>query len=1129
MENKKISQLDPYSGSPDSFDIPGVADGQTLKTNLGAAIQQKITSQRLLSPSDLKTVNGVPITGPGDLALDVANPFKGRFPAGTTETENLPTGEGVPRVGDYAYVDTVDGNDEPVLKVYDCVVDGTWHDSGRTADPANVNTFADGQQLGLVHINPDLDTGGHDNVPSAEAVKGLQTRLYGEEDTESEAAVALPSSTTFSKGFRNGTAESDTVYFPAGTVRGGVVNLTPYREQGFTKIRVTVAQGGYYGYITFLKTTALPAEEKTFAELGDVLSARHSAYNKMLVSCPASESENKVTTVDIPEDAVAVWVCYRAAADGSSAAATMRKPQSLAAAGGHRDGDIDTLRRLAEEQAARPVPAVADTLESDDPAAALSAAQGKRLADLTLQTVEPENLLDPASVKTGYYVRKDNGAEATGLSAVYGCTGFFEIPPEGICCDNVIAMQGTNGIPAVIYNESKTRVATAGTAAGRVAVNPAGHDDWRYVRFNIAGGDTGVYRGLTPPPYTPWFAPYLRMKDGTVADGAVTMAKLAFAKTVTGKNLLDPATIQAGSAVRHTDGRVVNASKYGATGLIPVSPRGLVLNHAPSSPGSIGMGLAVYGPDGAYLRGKAADGPTAVYTYRDGDAYVRFTANTAWSQLQVEEGAEPTAYEPYEERLVIDPAVLPGTGSAAETHHHYADGVEVVLPPEILVTQGDSLQLFYRPMVKAVNPYAFDILAVCKSGKFYPRYLQLDTAYASGGAVAYLAAGTRALTVSVSVSSSVAVAEGGSTIRVIPVPSSPASPVNILLVGASRIEGGAISKELHRRLAGTDGVDISAATLSSRSCFANPKGLGLTNVNFVGRQANDGARQDGRSGRHIKDIATAATNIYTFRFTPGGQVLNQGDVYSQGTLRFTVRGSNADAGDLECTLDSGSGSPAAAGTLTLVSGSGSDSLDYTSVDIDNSNPFWNADPAAYGGEVGVSFRRYADIYCDGAPVDIFILHLCDNDIFNQPNTATIAGYVRTLLRAYHRDYPSGKFIIATSCLPDLGGGMGASYAGNADNTYWARARQYWAYCKAVYSLAAEEEFASFSILATSFVEFDAENLYYYHNVATSNRSAVTERLGYNGLHFGAPGQKTIADSLFHAVCHALNQINNPAS
>lgn len=167
MENKKISQLDPYSGSPDSFDIPGVADGQTLKTNLGQAIQRKIQSERLLRPSDLKTVNGVLLTGPGDVALDVANPFKGRFPAGTTETENLPSGNGVPRVGDFAYVDTVDGNNNPVLKIFDCLSDGVWHDSGRTADPANVNTFADGQQLGQVHITKNLKNGREQDVLSA--------------------------------------------------------------------------------------------------------------------------------------------------------------------------------------------------------------------------------------------------------------------------------------------------------------------------------------------------------------------------------------------------------------------------------------------------------------------------------------------------------------------------------------------------------------------------------------------------------------------------------------------------------------------------------------------------------------------------------------------------------------------------------------------------------------------------------------------------------------------------------------------------------------------------------------------------------------------------------------------------
>lgn len=168
MENKKISQLDPYSGNPDSFDIPGVADGQTLKTNLGAAIQQKINSQRLLRPSDLKTVNGVPLTGPGDIALELVHPFKGWYDS----LEGLQAAVGSPKVGDYAYIKSAMAGNPAAI--YECATAGTWSDSGRTVDVSNVQTFETGQQVsgtGVKDLNGNNDPNAA-GVLSAEA--GLQ-------------------------------------------------------------------------------------------------------------------------------------------------------------------------------------------------------------------------------------------------------------------------------------------------------------------------------------------------------------------------------------------------------------------------------------------------------------------------------------------------------------------------------------------------------------------------------------------------------------------------------------------------------------------------------------------------------------------------------------------------------------------------------------------------------------------------------------------------------------------------------------------------------------------------------------------------------------------------------------------
>ncbi len=173
MENKKISQLDPYSGSPDSFDIPGVANGQTRKTNLGAAILLKITSQRLLSPSDLKTVNGVPLTGQGDIALELVHPFKGWYDS----LEGLQTAVGSPAVGDYAYIKGATASDPAAI--YECATAGTWSDSGRTVDTGNVQSFASGQPVSDIAID---GTGLANPLPNAlakaEDVKsGLEQRV----------------------------------------------------------------------------------------------------------------------------------------------------------------------------------------------------------------------------------------------------------------------------------------------------------------------------------------------------------------------------------------------------------------------------------------------------------------------------------------------------------------------------------------------------------------------------------------------------------------------------------------------------------------------------------------------------------------------------------------------------------------------------------------------------------------------------------------------------------------------------------------------------------------------------------------------------------------------------------------
>ena len=342
MENKKISQLDPYSGSPDSFDIPGVADGQTLRANLGAAIQQKITSQRLLSPSDLKTVNGVPLTGQGDIALELTHPFKGWYDS----LEGLQTAVGSPAVGDYAYIKGATASDPAAI--YECVTAGTWSDSGRTVDVSNVQTFETGQSVNGTGIK-DLDGNNDPNaagVLSAEAGKELNERLYGSHDNSTSEEITLSSPTVGL--FLNPSVESGIAYASSGNGRKGMIPPEVFASiKSYKFLRVT--QGENYGEVTFVKKGA-PTGSMTYQQLieGGYLSEVHDNYNNVVIDLPA----NTTTDVEIPEDAYTAYFLYRRAADGSGVAGTYRKPTMVVGYGLKTEGELeeiwDKIREIEE-------------------------------------------------------------------------------------------------------------------------------------------------------------------------------------------------------------------------------------------------------------------------------------------------------------------------------------------------------------------------------------------------------------------------------------------------------------------------------------------------------------------------------------------------------------------------------------------------------------------------------------------------------------------------------------------------------------------------------------------------------------------------------------------------------------
>ena len=477
-------------------------------------------------------------------------------------------------------------------------------------------------------------------------------------------------------------------------------------------------------------------------------------------------------------------------------------------------------------------------------------------------------------------------------------------------------------------------------------------------------------------------------------------------------------------------------------------------------------------------------------------------------------GESAKDYEPYVgQKKVISKEILPDFSTdipepEPQVTNTYLDGVEIVLPNEIVVTKSDRLQLFYRDIVTMFNPYNLEVACFCSVGTPYPRYFEYKPANDLS------TPSTFTLTVLVYDNAHRIIDQKTTSIKVVANATSPSANKNIMLIGASTLAGGEIVNELNRRF----------NTITGDGTYYNPTGLGLNNISFVGRKTTSvtGVNQEAMSGWRWKDYATIGR--YAYRFYVNGQVginVKPGDVYSgAGTLKFTVSNSDIDidettgTGYFTCTYE-GSGTQPASGTLTLFSGEGDATVTYESFSLDSGNPFWDDTNSQ------LDFTTYINTYC-GSQLDYLVSYLGINDIFAEVTPyETRETYIKPFLRALHTQSPSTKVIICNLHIPSPYGGMGTSYGGRG-STYWNKCAKFFDYIKALNELENDAEFSDWVSVCSSFQEFDGENLYPESTTRTvCNRSEKLGNVQTNGMHPTEEGKKAIADSIYHKLTQIL--------
>lgn len=278
------------------------------------------------------------------------------------------------------------------------------------------------------------------------------------------------------------------------------------------------------------------------------------------------------------------------------------------------------------------------------------------------------------------------------------------------------------------------------------------------------------------------------------------------------------------------------------------------------------------------------------------------------------------------------------------------DPVNISLPDTINAIVGDTLQLFFRGMIQAVDPYKYDILVTCSKGNKYPRYFQYTPTVAD--------VGTTTFTVTVKDDDRNVLASKTCQLVTRNVVQSPAANLNVACFGDSLTAAGTWCAEANRRLTGTGGT---------------PAGKALTNIAFVGSKQNGTTGYFGVGGWTWESYTQQGRPAYRFQVT-GVTSLSVGAVYTNNGNTFTVMEVNVTGGtgNILCSVTALTPAPSASGTLTKSSGTGDATITYTSVARDTQNPLWDWDNNK------MSFIPYANAVA-GGKIDVVYTLLSWNE------------------------------------------------------------------------------------------------------------------------------------------------------
>ena len=461
--------------------------------------------------------------------------------------------------------------------------------------------------------------------------------------------------------------------------------------------------------------------------------------------------------------------------------------------------------------------------------------------------------------------------------------------------------------------------------------------------------------------------------------------------------------------------------------------------------------------------------------------YISGRFNWAGMRVMVNAGAEPMPYTPY--AGVSDEQTV-------TTYFKRKNDIGLSLPEKYELVVGDTFELFWKGVVKALNPELYYIEAVCVKGASYKRRFIFEPVAAD--------VGEHTLIVNVYDQMHILLASGKTKLVVKAKTSSPSTEKVVLYVGDSLANGGQVPDELHRRLTGSDG---------------SPVGDGLSNITFIGTcsSARNSVPYEGYGGWTFASYNTenkSAAYMWVTANDHGKTDDDQHSVYKDANgVEWKIETVETDR--IKIIRISGSGNLPTTGSLDWVSGGvNSRVIAYTASEQAAGNPFWNE---ATGK---VDFANY--VAEQGKTSIDFVYVLLGWNCMTKSD-ADITSEATTFIDNVHASFPNCRVILLGLQIPARDG-LAANYGASETWTYYNALNHVMRLNTLYEQIAQNAENVSFVQVSG---QFDTE-----HNMPTRTRtvnvrSSTNETYQSNGVHPLTAGYYQIADACYRDFIHKL--------